>query len=31
MKAIGINGSPGKGWNTRLLVREALKSAGLNQ
>ncbi|MDR3193548.1 MAG: NAD(P)H-dependent oxidoreductase, partial [Treponema sp.] len=27
MKAIGINGSPRKGWNTFLLVQEALKGA----
>ena len=27
MKVIGINGSPRKGWNTHLLVTEALKGA----
>jgi multimeric flavodoxin WrbA len=27
MKIIGINGSPRKGWNTHLLVEEALKGA----
>jgi multimeric flavodoxin WrbA len=27
MKAIGINGSPRKGWNTFLMVQEALKGA----
>jgi multimeric flavodoxin WrbA len=27
MKAVGINGSPRKGWNTFLLVEEALKGA----
>ena len=27
MKAIAINGSPRKGWNTELLLREALKGA----
>ncbi|MDR2393361.1 MAG: flavodoxin family protein [Treponema sp.] len=27
MKAIGINGSPRKGWNTDLMVQEALKGA----
>ena len=27
MKIIGINGSPRKGWNTDLMVREALKGA----
>ena len=27
MKAIAINGSPRKGWNTDLLLREALKGA----
>ncbi|MDR0450696.1 MAG: flavodoxin family protein [Treponema sp.] len=27
MKAIGVNGSPRKGWNTFLLVQEALKGA----
>jgi multimeric flavodoxin WrbA len=27
MRAIGINGSPRKGWNTFLLVQEALKGA----
>ncbi len=27
MKVIGINGSPRKGWNTDLLVQEALKGA----
>jgi multimeric flavodoxin WrbA len=27
VKAIGINGSPRKGWNTSLLVQEALKGA----
>ena len=27
MKAIAINGSPRKGWNTELLLRQALKGA----
>ena len=27
MKAIAVNGSPRKGWNTDLLLQEALKGA----
>ena len=27
MKAIAINGSPRKGWNTDLLLQQALKGA----
>lgn len=30
MNIIGINGSPRKGWNTELMVREALKGAESN-
>ena len=29
MKAIAINGSPRKGWNTDLILQEALKGAGM--
>ena len=28
MKAIAVNGSPRKGWNTDMLLQQALKGAG---